>query len=134
MLRVSQNQPTIGFRSDPTPAPGSEPRKAWNILNADYIAGQVADPLLPVYIQQAPEAAWTRLPYRSLPQIELSEGPHLGYAIQWFAFALILGTGYPLFVRKQEMEIPDPARSSQASAESNQVHDLPVWKGGHDKV
>ena len=134
MLRVPQNRPTIGFRSDPTPAPGSEPRKSWNVLSADFLAGQIQYPILPVYIQQAPDPAWTRLPYRSLTQLELSEGSHLGYAIQWFAFALILGSGYPLFVRKQEMEVPNPARSSGAGAESNQVHELPAWKGGRDNV
>jgi surfeit locus 1 family protein len=28
------------------------------------------------------------------PDIALDEGPHLFYAIQWFAFALIAGLGY----------------------------------------
>jgi hypothetical protein len=26
----------------------------------------------------------------------------MGYAIQWFTFATILGLGYPFFIRKQE--------------------------------
>jgi surfeit locus 1 family protein len=31
---------------------------------------------------------------------ELSEGPHLGYAAQWFIFALIAIIGYPLILRR----------------------------------
>jgi surfeit locus 1 family protein len=104
MIRVSQSRPSIGFRTDPTPAPGEGSLKAWNILNVDRIAQQIPYPLLPVYIQQAPDPAWTSLPYRSLPEIELTEGPHLGYAVQWFSFALILTIGYPFYVLRQEGE------------------------------
>jgi cytochrome oxidase assembly protein ShyY1 len=36
------------------------------------------------------------------PVVELTEGPHFGYALQWFAFATILFVGYPFFLKKQE--------------------------------
>jgi cytochrome oxidase assembly protein ShyY1 len=26
----------------------------------------------------------------------------MGYAIQWFTFGIMLGLGYPLFIRRQE--------------------------------
>ena len=61
--------------------------------------------LLPVYVQQAPDPAWTSLPYRSQPDVEISEGPHLGYALQWFTFSALLGLGYPVFIRRQERKI-----------------------------
>ncbi len=112
MIRVSQSRPTIGFRGDPTLAPGEGPLKTWNMLNVARIAEQIPYPLLPVYIQQAPDPAWTRMPYRSLPEIELTEGPHLGYAVQWFSFALILGIGYPVYVHRRESEALNPTRSS----------------------
>ena len=38
------------------------------------------------------------------PELELTEGPHFGYALQWFTFATILFVGYPFFLRKQETE------------------------------
>ena len=41
-----------------------------------------------------------RLPYRDEPVFDLSDGPHIGYAIQWFTFALILGLGYIGYVGK----------------------------------
>ena len=33
--------------------------------------------------------------------IDLSEGSHLGYAGQWFIFSILLGIGYPVYVKKQ---------------------------------
>jgi surfeit locus 1 family protein len=54
-----------------------------------------------VYIQQSPVGSWTGLPYRSEPDIEITEGPHMGYAIQWFTFAVIIAAGYPILIRKR---------------------------------
>jgi len=34
--------------------------------------------------------------------VELTEGSHFGYALQWFSFAAILFVGYPFYLRKQE--------------------------------
>jgi surfeit locus 1 family protein len=102
IIRASQTRPEIGWRSDEIPGPGEPPLEAWNMINVPGIASQVSYPLLPVYIQQAPDPEWTQLPYRSLPNLELTEGPHLGYAIQWFIFAAILGFGYPFYARREE--------------------------------
>ena len=38
------------------------------------------------------------------PDIELTEGSHFGYALQWFTFASILFIGYPFYLRKQEIK------------------------------
>lgn len=103
MIRASQSKPDFGRRSDPTPAPGQGRLEAWNFVNVTGIANQVSYPLLPIYIQQAPDPAWTGMPYRSLPHLELTEGSHLGYALQWFTFATILGLGYPFYIRKEEL-------------------------------
>jgi surfeit locus 1 family protein len=102
VIRASQDAPDFGRRADPTPVPGGEPLKAWYFANIGAISQQVPYPLLPVYIQQAPDAVHTGLPYRTQPVLELTEGPHLGYAIQWFTFGIILGLGYPLFISRQE--------------------------------
>jgi surfeit locus 1 family protein len=56
--------------------------------------------LLPIYIQQNGEDVDGK-PIPQIAEIEISEGPHFGYAIQWFFFASLLGFGYPFFVRKQ---------------------------------
>lgn len=107
VVRRSQSRPEIGNRVDPTLAPGQKRLDAFYMANVDRISQQVSYPLLPVYIQEAPNPAWAGPPYRSQPTLDLSEGPHMGYAIQWFAFAAILGIGYPMFVKRQ-MEKSDP--------------------------
>lgn len=96
IVRASQSKPDFGKKNDPDGV-----LQAWNFANVERIQAQTPYALLPVYIQQAPDPAWTSLPYRSLPEVELTEGPHMGYALQWFSFAVLLGAGYPFFIRKQ---------------------------------
>jgi cytochrome oxidase assembly protein ShyY1 len=57
---------------------------------------------LTVYIQPNETENDTEPPIAFQPEIELTEGPHFGYALQWFSFATILFAGYPFFLRKQE--------------------------------
>jgi surfeit locus 1 family protein len=103
-IRASRQETGLGFRTDPTPAPG-ERLTAWNQANVEAIGAQLPYPLLPVYIQQAPEPdPDTLLPYAGLSPLDLSEGSHLGYAGQWFMFAIVFAVGYPLFVRHQLRE------------------------------
>ncbi len=102
ILRRPQSKAEIGSRSDPTPVPGAAPLKTWYFINIEQISKQVSYPLLPAYIQQAPQDDWKGPPFRTQPELELSEGPHMGYALQWFTFATLLGLGYPFFIRKQQ--------------------------------
>ena len=97
VLRASESKPDFGKKDDPEGT-----LQAWNFANVERIQAQTPYPLLPVYIQQAPDPAWTSLPYRSQPELEITEGPHMGYALQWFSFAAILGIGYPFFIRKTQ--------------------------------
>ncbi len=100
IIRRSQPQPSVGGRLD-QPQTG-ERLDAWNFVTLEMIGEQMPYSLLPVYIQQAPEEGRSEMPYRSLPEVELTEGPHLGYAVQWFLFAITLAIGYPIFVNKEE--------------------------------
>jgi surfeit locus 1 family protein len=86
---------------DPTLAPDQQRLDAWNAFNIERIQAQSPYPLLPVYLQSEPDPIREGPPYASLDQPEITDGSHLGYAFQWFAFAAILGLGYPFFVRKQ---------------------------------
>ena len=119
MIRRPQEKPDFGGVADPTLTPQQTRLDAWNIVNLARIQQQVSGPLLPIYVQQAPEAAWTALPYRSLPEIEITEGPHLSYAIQWFIFATILGVGYPFFVRRQLREAAQTAQTILSDPETS---------------
>jgi len=107
MIRASQSRPDYGGRTDPTPAPGEGPLTHWNFANVERISDQAPFALLPVYVQQAPDPAWRELPNRSFPELELTEGPHQSYAMQWFSFAVLLGVGYPLFIRRRMRRAPE---------------------------
>jgi surfeit locus 1 family protein len=74
----------------------------WNNADLEQIASQLPYPVLPVYIQEQPDPADAAPPIPFQPELELTEGPHMGYALQWFTFTAILVAGYPFFVRKQE--------------------------------
>jgi len=101
VIRRPQTKPDLGGVPDPPLAPGQTRLDAWNIVNLERISQQVSIPLLAVYVQQSPESTQATPPYRAEPQLDLTEGPHFGYALQWFTFAAILAVGYPVYVRRQ---------------------------------
>jgi len=99
-IQAGQSEPRRGGRPDPQLAAGQTRLDAWNFVNLERIALQVSGELLPVYLLAAPGEG-TALLQRSAPEMDLSEGPHMGYAVQWFLFASMLGVGYPFYVRNQ---------------------------------
>ncbi len=103
ILRRSQDQPNFGGIANPTLAPGAAHLDAWNYINMAQVQAQIPYPILTLYVQQAPghaasstTASGTPVRQMSLPQLD--EGPHLGYAIQWFIFAAMLAGGYPVLL------------------------------------
>lgn len=60
----------------------------WKRLDLRAIRARLPYPVLDVAIRQTPDSGLPRMPRRREPPA-LDEGPHLSYAIQWFAFALI---------------------------------------------
>lgn len=61
-------------------------RTTWARLDRDALGGTMPYRLAPWYIRQSPDTALPRFP-RRLEPFPLDDGPHLSYAIQWFAFA-----------------------------------------------
>jgi surfeit locus 1 family protein len=57
-------------------------------LDRTAISDRLPYPVEPIYIRQTPDSALPRFP-RRLEAPQLNDGPHLSYAIQWFAFSLI---------------------------------------------
>lgn len=89
--------------------PPAQPQQEWFRINVEAIERQLPYELLPVYVLQSPPRGDNEsLPYREEPQIDLSEGPHLSYAIQWAAFSLMLAVGYVYFVYRQEYGEKEP--------------------------
>jgi len=100
-IRLGLGKPAIGGVADALPADGSQ-LAVWNNADVAQVADQLPYPILSVYIQLNAEASDTEPPIPFQPELELTEGPHFGYALQWFTFATILFVGYPFFIRKQE--------------------------------
>lgn len=74
-------------------APPDSFQRVWYRMDADKLRKQFAYPVLPVLVQILPHASQPKYPIRLKPP-ELDEGPHLGYAIQWFSFAAIAIIGW----------------------------------------
>jgi surfeit locus 1 family protein len=102
-LRLGQGKPALGGVADALPADGSK-LAIWNNADLEKISNQLPYPIYAIYIQPSADPMDAEPPIPFQPELELTEGPHFGYALQWFTFATILFVGYPFFLRKQETE------------------------------
>jgi surfeit locus 1 family protein len=102
IVRLGQTIPSFGGVPNPTLTPGQTRLDFWVYLDLGRMGQQLQYPVLPAYIQLDPDSNRTVPPIPSQPELDLSEGPHQGYALQWFSFAALLLVGYPIYVRKQE--------------------------------
>ncbi|MDX1379088.1 MAG: SURF1 family protein [Anaerolineales bacterium] len=100
-IRLGQGKPAYGGVADMLPADGS-PLWVWNNADVERIAHQIPYPILDIYIQPDVDPDNDVPPVPFQPEVELTEGSHFGYALQWFTFATILFVGYPFYLRKQE--------------------------------
>ena len=105
-MRLGPTKPDLGGVPDPTLTPGQTRLDYWNFANLERISQQIPYPVLPIYIQPNVDANDNTLPIPYQPEIDLTEGPHFGYAIQWFTFATLLYLGYPFYLRRQLKETP----------------------------
>ncbi|GIK39784.1 MAG: SURF1-like protein [Chloroflexota bacterium] len=87
---------------DPPLKEGQTRLVAWFRVDIERIQEQLPYPLLPIFIRQLPgsQADAPNLP-RQESGLTLDEGPHLGYALQWFSFAAILVVTYAVFLRQE---------------------------------
>jgi len=98
VLRPSQPEPSWAFLADPTAAPDQAPLDSVRVLNVERIQAQTPYTLLPVVLElTAPTQPGMPIPN---PDLDLSDGPHLGYAIQWFLFAVIALAGGLLYLKR----------------------------------
>lgn len=101
----------IAYRSQTRPnryAPLDRPLQAgqtrldaWFRIDIARVQEQVPYELMPIFIEQTPPTGMPvveNMP-RQQGSIQLDEGPHLGYAIQWFSFSGLLALTYVLFLR-----------------------------------
>ena len=106
--RLPQVRTSSLVPADPALSPTMPRVDAWLRVDVPRIQQQTPYPLLPMFVQALPDPGGPALPWRE-PTIELDEGPHLSYAIQWFAFATILLAGYVArAARTDEAPRPEP--------------------------
>jgi cytochrome oxidase assembly protein ShyY1 len=91
-----------GLVVDPGSFDGTAPRDLAPLLAGDdVLAGLVlAEGSTPPEPSAADAATAGPTSLLAVPPPELSEGPHLGYAVQWFIFSTIAVVGYPLVLRR----------------------------------
>jgi surfeit locus 1 family protein len=97
-IRLGQEKPAFGGVADAE----SSHLDVWNNLDVNRIVAQSPYPMLPVFIQPNEVEGDNVPPIAFQPEVELTEGPHFSYALQWFSFATILFFGYPFYLRKQK--------------------------------
>jgi len=100
IIRLSRAKAELGGATDPPLAPGQVRLDTWLFPDLPRIQQQVSYKLLPIYIQLNPVSGDTQPPIPYQPEVDLSEGPHQGYAIQWFSFAAILFVGYNFYIAR----------------------------------
>jgi surfeit locus 1 family protein len=92
LVRLTQLRPSVG------PVEPEGELAVASRIDLDRLARQIPGELLPVWVQSTES---TELPVPvALPDVE-DPGPHIMYAIQWFAFAVIGVVGFVFLVRGQ---------------------------------
>lgn len=107
MLLASQPEPGWSILADP-PFNG-EWLRSWRNLDLERLQEQFPYPIFGVYLAQTEPIGVAQTP-RPGVTIDLSEGPHLSYAIQWFSFSLIAIIGGSIWLRRQLIVRRDPAQ------------------------
>lgn len=88
-------------------------------VDIDTLSEFVPYPLAPFYLKLIPDdGASADLPIPVPKEVDLSEGPHLDYALQWFIFSIGLGVAYVAYVyRWLRMRKSGDAAATPASAD-----------------
>lgn len=101
VLQPSEVEPRWGILADPVPEPGEPPLRAWRVLNIAGIQSQFPLSLHNQYLALTSiEPIIEPMPVPDFAP-DLSNGPHLSYAIQWFSFAGISFIGGFAYLRRK---------------------------------
>jgi surfeit locus 1 family protein len=77
-------------------------RRVWYRLDGSGLREQLPYRVSSLYLQELPDAVAAAGQPVALPVPELDDGPHLGYAIQWFSFGLIALVGWLVLLVRRE--------------------------------
>jgi len=83
----------------------------WSRLDLMALSVRLPYQLAPVYIRQSPDTFLPRFP-RRLEPLPINDGPHLSYAIQWFAFAAMAVVFGVVILRAKRRPTPQSSWST----------------------
>jgi surfeit locus 1 family protein len=110
----------VGIRSClPDSSPALDPLVVF-CVDLAAIQNQLPYQIAPLYLVRQPASTDEQPPVGTTVQIEISEGPHQSYAIQWFSFSILLAIGYPIYVYRDTK-----ARKAKEAAENQAGKSLP---------
>ena len=99
LIRLSQTRPDAPLApADPTDLPRLD---TWFYTDMAMMQKQIPYPIMSFYIERFPATDPNELPAPN-PELELSEGSHWSYVIQWFSFAIIFTVGCIALARQDE--------------------------------
>jgi surfeit locus 1 family protein len=104
LARLPQTRASFLLPADPTPGPDLPRPDAWYWVNLEQIQAQLSYSVLPVFIELEAQPDKTQLPITGY-EVDLTDGPHLSYAIQWFALAAIAVAGPLVYWRQQRRRL-----------------------------
>lgn len=112
LARQSQTRASPFLPADP-PLSAALPRlDAWYWVNLNQIQAQLPYPLLPVFIELEASSDKVHPPLAD-SEVDLTDGPHLNYAIQWLAFAFIAVAGPLIYGRQHRRRLKQNRPLSQ---------------------
>ena len=97
------------------PTPTDTFVRVWYQMDGERLRRQFPYRVLPFVAQILPHPGQPQFPIR-LKEPELDQGPHLGYAIQWFSFATIALIGWPVLLLKLRDKRRDENRDEDNTA------------------
>ncbi|GAC1536297.1 MAG: SURF1 family protein [Herpetosiphon sp.] len=113
ILRPPQSAPSRFAAPDRLPPAGR--LDAWFRVDIPRIAPQLPYPVEPYFVDQLPVSGAPDLPFPQPATDFLNEGPHLGYAVQWFAFAVIVLVGHVALILNRIAPVVRPPFGDQPS-------------------
>ena len=80
-------------------------------ISPSVINSSRSTPTYQAWLQVATEDPAPKTTPTRLPNPDVSSGPHLGYVVQWIAFALLIWVGWWIIVRRTDTELTENGSS-----------------------
>jgi cytochrome oxidase assembly protein ShyY1 len=100
-LRLSEPGRGSGLDSEVVPP-------SLRFVDLDALPDELGTPLAPVWVEAVSQQPPAGDELVAIPELQLSSGPSLIYAVQWFLFAGIALIGGVVLARREDDDVPAP--------------------------